>query len=127
MKERALKKEIIRHLKNGDLDTVLSLQKTASTKRLLNLLVGCFCNDDEKVRWHAVTAVGQVVVNIANEDLEEGRIVMRRFMWMLNDESGGIGWGAPEAMAEGMALHEVLAEEYAHILVANMREEGNYL
>jgi hypothetical protein len=48
-------------------------------------------------------------------------------MWMLNDESGGIGWGAPEAMAEIMARHAGLAAEYAHILVANMREEGNFL
>jgi len=53
--------------------------------------------------------------------------VMRRFMWSLNDESGGIGWGAPEAMGEIMACHEGLAREYAHILVAYMREEGFFL
>jgi HEAT repeat protein len=52
---------------------------------------------------------------------------MRRFMWSLNDESGGIGWGAPEAMGEVMACHEGLAREYGHILVAFMREEGFYL
>jgi len=127
MKERALKKQIIHLLKNEEYEAVLALTNVTSEKRLLNLLVGCFCNDDEKVRWLAVSAVGQVVLNIADADMEEARVVMRRFMWMLNDESGGIGWGAPEAMGEVMACHKGLAEEYTHILVANMREDGNYL
>ena len=48
-------------------------------------------------------------------------------MWSLNDESGGIGWGAPEAMGEVMACHNGLAQEYGHILVAYMREDGYYL
>jgi len=40
---------------------------------------------------------------------------MRRLMWNLNDESGGIGWGNPEAMGEILACHEALANEYAPI------------
>jgi hypothetical protein len=79
------------------------------------------------VKWLAVTALGQIVAAVADEEMEAGRVVMRRFMWMLNDESGGIGWGAPEAMGEIMACHAGLAAEYAHMLVANMREEGNFL
>jgi hypothetical protein len=59
--------------------------------------------------------------------MEAARVVMRRFMWSLNDESGGIGWGAPEAMGEIMATHDRLAEEYGHMLVAYMREDGFYL
>ena len=59
--------------------------------------------------------------------MEAARVVMRRFMWSLNDESGGIGWGAPEAMGEIMAAHDRLAEEYGHMLVAYMREDGFYL
>lgn len=48
-------------------------------------------------------------------------------MWSLNEESGSSGWGAPEAMAEIMSAHEGLAEEYAHMLVSYMREDGNYI
>jgi len=55
------------------------------------------------------------------------RVVMRRFMWMLNDESAGIGWGVPEAMGEVLACHPRLADEYTHVLVAFMREDGFYL
>jgi HEAT repeat protein len=52
---------------------------------------------------------------------------MRRLMWNLNDESGGIGWGSPEAMGEILACHDGLAKEYAHILISYTREDGNYL
>jgi hypothetical protein len=49
---------------------------------------------------------------------------MRRLLWSLNDESGGIGWGAPEAMAEIMIQNEVLFQEYVHMLLSYMREDG---
>jgi len=48
-------------------------------------------------------------------------------MWSLNDESGGIGWGAPEAMAEIMSLHEQLAIEYSSILISYANPDGNYI
>ena len=52
---------------------------------------------------------------------------MRRLMWNLNDESGGIGWGSPEAMGEILACHEALANEYVPILISYARKDGNYL
>lgn len=94
---------------------------------VLKALFSGICRNDETLRWHAITVMGRVVAELADEDLEAARIVMRRFMWSLNDESGGIGWGVPESMAEAMVCHETLAEEYAHILVSFMREEGFYL
>ena len=127
MQQRALKKTIINLLDSGDLAGVLALQEVYPRHKLVNPLSSCLCNTDEMVKWLAVSALGQIVAGVATADMESGRVVMRRFMWMLNDESGGIGWGVPEAMAEVMACHAGLAAEYAHILVANMREEGNFL
>jgi len=69
-------------------------------------------------------AMGPVVAALAQEDMEAARIVMRRLLWSLNDESGGIGWGAPEAMAHIMAAHAGLADEYIHMLLSYMREDG---
>jgi hypothetical protein len=48
-------------------------------------------------------------------------------MWNLNDESGGIGWGSPEAMGEIVARSDRLAAEFAGILVSYADPEGNYL
>jgi hypothetical protein len=52
---------------------------------------------------------------------------MRRYMWHLNDESGGIGWGCPEAMGEIMARNEPLAAEFWYILISYIRPDGNFL
>lgn len=82
---------------------------------------------DDSVRFKAVSIFGILMSRLANQSMESARQVMRRLIWSLNDESGGIGWGAPEAMAEAMALHEGLAQEYAHMLLSYVWQEGNYL
>ena len=79
------------------------------------------------MKWRAVGAIGKVVKNMAEEDMETARVIMRRMIWNLNDESGGIGWGMPEAMGEVMAQHQGLAGEYAMILKSYIREDGNFL
>ena len=79
------------------------------------------------VKWHAVSAMGHVVANLANTDMESARVVMRRMIWNLNDESGGIGWGSPESMGECMACHSRLSGEYNRILVSYIRPDGNFL
>jgi len=54
-------------------------------------------------------------------------VIMRRLMWSLNDESGGIGWGAPEAMAEAIARNRGMAEEFSSIFVSYLDPDGNFL
>lgn len=93
-------------------------------KALLNPLFIALCHPLELVRWHAVEAFAFIVPRLAEENIEEARIVMRRFLWSLNDESGGIGWGAPEAMAVIMCENEVLRAEYLHMLLSYMRDDG---
>lgn len=127
MSERALKMALRSLLSAHDLAGVLLLLERFSPRQLLNPLIGSLCTHDELSKWLAVTALGRVVATLADQELEAGRVVMRRFMWMLNDESGGIGWGVPEAMGEVMACHSGLAEEFHQVLVAQMREDGNYL
>ena len=89
-----------------------------------NVLFSAICQAEEILRWHAVSAMGVSVARLAEQDLEEARIIMRRLLWSLNDESGGIGWGAPESMAEIMACHRTLAREYVHMLVSYARPDG---
>jgi len=121
------KRRIGRLLQSPDLEPIIAelLQLPAST--VINPLIGGLCSTNETARWHAISALGPVVSQLADRDMEAARVVMRRFMWSLNDESGGIGWGAPEAMAEIMSCHDGLADEYVHMLVAYMREDGFYL
>ena len=97
------------------------------SKRIVNALLPFLYSQDEIIKWRAVTLIGIFMAYLAEEDMEAARNVMRRFMWNLNDESGGIGWGSPEAMGEILARHEELAGEYAAILLSYADKDGNYL
>ena len=96
-------------------------------ERAVNPLISFFYHPHPMVRWRAVSAFGIVTANLAIERIEAARVVMRRLMWHLNDESGGIGWGAPEAMGESLARSPLLAAEYHRILVSYVRPDGNFL
>ena len=121
------KRRISSLLGSSDIKAVIEELSGLPPSRVINPLIGALCSNDETVRWHAITALGPIVADLADRDMEAARVVMRRLMWSLNDESGGIGWGAPEAMGEIMACHDGLAREYGHILVAFMREDGFFL
>lgn len=92
---------------------------------VINALFPALCRTEPHLRWRAVSAMGQTTARLADENMEAARVVMRRFLWSLNDESGGIGWGAPESMAESMCGHGALAQEYSHMLISYMREDGD--
>ncbi len=124
---RALKREFWGKLAELPLDGLLNFSDINPAEDLIHGLFASLCNSREKVRWFSISVFGRVMARLADGEMERARVVMRRFMWMLNDESGGIGWGVPEAFAECLACHEKLAEEYAHILVSFMREDGFYL
>lgn len=126
MKEREIKKKVQLLLKEENLENILSELRRIPPRNLITSLLAALYQTDERVKWNAVTAAGQVMNSLALADMEAARVVMRRILWSLNEESGGIGWGMPEAMGEIMAVNEGLAAEYAHLLVSYMREE-NYL
>ena len=96
-------------------------------RKAVNPLFSFLCSTNDILKWRAVTAMGEVVDRLAETDIESARVIMRRLMWHLNDESGGIGWGCPEAMGEIMALNKTLTDEFWCILVSYAQPEGNFL
>jgi hypothetical protein len=124
---RSLKKKLFDLLNQGDLDKALAEIGRLPLRQIINPLLSLIQSGNEEVKWGAVKAMGQAVGLLADRDLEAARVIMRRLMWTLNDESGGIGWGSPEAMGEIMAVHSGLAGEYAHMLLSYARQDGNYL
>jgi hypothetical protein len=96
-------------------------------RQVVNPLFSFLYSLDEPIKWRAVSAMGQVVTRLAEERMESARIIMRRFIWNLNDESGGIGWGSAESMGEVTAVSQALADEYARILFSFIRPDENYI
>ena len=124
---RQLKKKMLQLLRAENFKIGLAEMGRFPARQAVGPLFSFLCSLDELVKWRAVTAMGKVISDLAVSDLESARVVMRRFIWNLNDESGGIGWGCPESMAEVMVHDERLANEYGCILISYIQPEGNFL
>ncbi|HAA04663.1 MAG TPA: hypothetical protein DCE18_15055 [Syntrophobacteraceae bacterium] len=96
-------------------------------RKAINALFPYLYDTDPRRKWNAVRALGHLVARLADDDREAARNIVRRLIWNLNDESGGIGWGAAEAMGEILANHAGLREEYLQILLSYARQDGNLL
>ncbi|MFP4226152.1 MAG: DVU0298 family protein [Desulfobacterales bacterium] len=125
---RQLKKKVRQLLaSDADINDILEALAQISARTAVNPLFACFYDGSLLVKWRAVAGMGFVVARLAEQEMESARVVMRRLMWNLNDESGGIGWGSPEAMAEIMARQPKLADEYGAILGSYVRRDQNFL
>jgi hypothetical protein len=124
---RQLKRIVIELLQQENSDRCISELCRLPARKVVNPLFSFLCSLDELVKWRAVSSMGAVVSNLARTNLESARVIMRRFIWQLNDESGGIGWGCPEAMGDTMARSKLLADEYGGILISYIRPDGNFL
>ena len=124
---REFKKKILERISSNNLEKNLGALCQLPARKVINPLFSFLLSTESKIKWATVTAFGAVVSHLADQDMESARVIMRRLMWQLNDESGGIGWGCPEAMGEIIACHGRLAPEYAHVLISYIRENGNFL
>lgn len=134
MNRRELKAHLVAILDRSRFDEFLDMVARYPAHALLGPLFSALCHSLPRVRGNAVRAFGILVPRMAETDMEAARIVMRRFLWSLNEESGGIGWGAPEAMAAILGASPSLRREYLHLLCSYMRgdgpelfQDGNYL
>jgi hypothetical protein len=72
----------------------------AVQRRVLSDLTGLTYDADPLVAERAIRALGQAAGAVSDADPEFVRGHLRRLFWLLNDESGGIGWRAAEAIGE---------------------------
>jgi hypothetical protein len=127
MSMRHLKQQVSALLQTLPFEESMAAVAAMPARQVINPLFSLLYHDQPIIRWRAVSAFGVVVGQLADHNVESARVIVRRLMWSLNDESGGIGWGSPEAMGEILVRHAQLAREYASILVSYLNPEGNYL
>lgn len=80
---------------------------------------------DPQTMHRAAVAIGQTVATIAARDYQSAQDICRRFMWHMNEDSGNIGWGIPEAFAETLCANPKLADTYAPILISYIMDLGH--
>ena len=119
LREDGWKNVITAEIAKGDKTSLL---------RLISPFVS-FLNRPE-LRWQAAFSLGKATARLALADMEAARVVMRRLMWNMNEESGNLGWGIPEAMGCILAESSKLADEYARIFMTYIRDtdrEDNFV
>jgi len=92
------KNQLANWLEEGQLDAVV--QQAEREKRTLSLLSALLYHPDPLVSWRAAEGMGLAAQAVARRSPEYVRGHLRRLFWLVNDESGGIGWRAPEAIGE---------------------------
>ncbi len=93
-----LKKTILHCLDLHDLAAVASLAE--KDRKVLSQLIRLAYDKETLVGWRAIKAVGLVARVLVTIDREFLRDTCRKLLWSLSDESGGIGWSAPEMLGE---------------------------
>ena len=128
---KTLKEDFATFLPQDDWRERLEPYLGLSLRKILGPLFSLLLAPEPLLRWRAVSGFGVVAARLAEQDLESARVVLRRLMWNLNEESGAIGWGAPESMGESLARSPRLALEFNRILISYAQEpesgDGNFL
>lgn len=84
---------------------------------------------DPRTRHRAAVALGAVAAALEAARPEAVRNLMRRLMWHMNEESGNIGWGIPEAFAEVCCASPLAAREFHRVLISyviELEKDDNY-
>lgn len=123
----SFKEKIKKLLEEDDFEENLQDIHKFPPLKVVNALLPLLVTTNEKLKNRVIKSFGEVVARLAENDIESARIVMRRLMLSLNDESGGIGWNSPEAMGEIMARSDKLADEYHKIIISYAMGGGNEL
>ena len=92
-------------------------------RHVVRSISGSLFDQDRLVCWRAIEALGRVAPIVAASDLEKVRVMVRRLLWQMNDESGNVGWYAAEAVGEILVNVPQLIPEYGRILVSYLVEE----
>ena len=98
MTQLEMKKFIHHALEMNDLDAVVLLVQ--KNRKALSLLIRMAYDKETLVGWRAIKAVGRIANVLVKTEREFLRIAVRKLLWSLSDESGGIGWAAPELLGE---------------------------
>ena len=111
-----MKKQLHELLEHRELDTLADL--AGRKRRVLGVLVSLTFDPNPLIGWRAVEAMGVAADRIAEDDPDFVRQHLRRLYWLLSEESGGVCWRAPEAMAEIVRRRPRLFGDYVSMIVS---------
>lgn len=116
------KKDVERTLENRDWEQLTIWAK--ENKNVVRHLMARIYVKDGLVFWRAVEGLG--VVSHALEQAEPNNAVelVRRYFWMLNEESGGTAWNSSEAIASLIAYSPETCGHYNWMLSGLLEDDS---
>jgi len=91
-------------------------------RKLITLLISSTYDRKDVVAWRAMEAIGLISADMSVEKPDFVRDLVNRLLWMLRDESGGIGWSCPEILSEIIRNNPESCEDIATV-VASFHDE----
>jgi hypothetical protein len=115
------KQEIRRLLEEKNKEKLLGWAE--SDRSAVRTLTSLLFDAEPTISYRAAEALGWVSALEFQKRPEKVRQLLRRLFWMMNDESGNVGWRAPEAIGEILFNNPPLITEYAPVLGSYLNEE----
>ncbi len=94
----------------------LCAQARVRPAAVLRFLTGRLYSADQAEKWRAVRALGELAGDREITPDDKVRELLRRYFWALNDESGAVPYGIPEAIGEILARRRELQAEFLPLL-----------
>ena len=115
-----MKRNLRELLVQNRLDEIADL--AAGRRRVLGILRSLTFDRDRLVSWRAVEAMGVVADRLADQNPDAVIEELRGLFWLLSEESGGVCWHAPEAMAEIVRRRPAQFSSYISITATLINE-----
>lgn len=94
----SLRERIIRLLQDQNCTELLEIHE--KQHGVFRTLISLAYDKQHLLAWRAIEAVGLIAGEKAKTDPVSIRNLVQRLLWTMRDESGGIGWSAPEMLGE---------------------------
>ncbi len=115
------KKEVADLLRRKKYDDLTG--RSSGNRKLIGMLISLSYDKSDVISWRAMEVIGLITGRVAASDPDFVRNTVGRLLWMIRDESGGIGWSAPESLGEIVRNNPELCADIAPI-IASFHEEA---
>jgi len=117
-----VKQQVRELLKQGEYDSVVDL--CVIDRHARQEVRFCLYEIDERIRWSAIEATAKLMQRWWQlKQQEKVRDFIRNLFWSMSDESGGIGWSSPQAIAETIVNIPEILDPYGCMVIAYSIEE----
>jgi len=116
-KHKVRREKVIAYLLNGDFASLVALaeRETGVSAILLQLTYAL----DDLLSWRAVEGLGY----LAEFHPDKVTPIRGRLLWLLNEDSGSFGWGAPAVLGEIGRRNFTLVADIVEMLFGYLEEE----